>query len=642
MYNPLSADGQAKSLNWFSPALRVVAKNTTSDREASAMLRHVTATFSRIVLPIALAVAALPARAEPQHGIAMYGTPNLPPDFVSLPTVNPDAPKGGGLVMAVNGSFDTLNPFITNGSPADGVSAFTFETLMARSFDEPFTLYGLLAESIETDDARSYVQFTLREGARFSDGSPVTVEDVLWSFQTLGTIGNPRFLGAWKKVATAEAVGDRSVRFTFNTEDRELPLLLGLRPILKKADFDGRDFEATTLDKLTGSGPYVIDTVDPGVSITYRRNPDWWGKDLPVNRGLWNFDTIRYDYFANPVAVFESVKSGGITAYREDNLAKWASRYDFPAIASGDMIKLEVPHKRPSGIIGFVMNTRKPQFQDWRVREAMIELFNFDFINQTVTGGAAPRITSYFSNSPFSMQPGKPAEGAVLALLDPFKADLLPGTIDGYALPESDGTAQNRPGLRRALALLEEAGWTIGDDGILRNADGTPLAFEILLTIGFFNDTATTEIYTEALKNAGIEAKVTMLDSAQMKTRTDTFDFDMTYILRTMSLSPGNEQNLYWSSSAADTEGSRNWMGVKSPAIDATVAAMLAARTEEDAATAAQALDRLLTAGRYVVPFWFADRNLIVHRKELKQPATVQLYGDWGNSYLPAQWWYEE
>jgi peptide/nickel transport system substrate-binding protein len=572
----------------------------------------------------------------------MYGQPALPPDFVSLPQANPDAPKGGSITLSVNGSFDTLNPFITNGSPAEGVSALTFETLMARSFDEPFTLYGLLAESIETDDARTYVEFTLREGARFSDGSPVTVEDVLWSYETLGTLGNPRYHGAWKKIATAEATGPRSLRFTFNVEDRELPLILGLRPILKKSEFEGKDFEATTLDKLTGSGPYIVDRVEPGVSITYRRNPDWWGADLPVNRGQWNFDTIRYDYFSNPVAVFESVKSGAITAYREDNLAKWASRYDFPAIVSGDMVKLEVPHDRPSGIIGFVMNTRRPQFEDWRVREAMIEMFNFEFINQTITGGAAPRITSYFANSPFGMTPGTPAEGAVLALLEPFRADLPPGTLEGYALPATDGTAQNRAGLRRALALLEEAGWTIGDDGVLKNADGTPFTFEILLTIGQDEVSSIAAIYIEALQDIGVTAKVTMLDSAQMKTRTDTFDFDMTYIIRTMSLSPGNEQNLYWSSAAADTEGSRNWMGVKSPAIDAVIATMLTARSQEDAAAAAQALDRLLTAGRYVVPFWFADRNLIVHRKELKQPKTVQLYGDWGNSYLPALWWYEE
>jgi peptide/nickel transport system substrate-binding protein len=240
------------------------------------------------------------------------------------------------------------------------------------------------------------------------------------------------------------------------------------------------------------------------------------------------------------------------------------------------------------------------------------------------------------------MQAGKAAEGAVLALLDPFRADLPPGTIEGYALPESDGTPQNRAGLRRALALLDEAGWTVAEDGVLKNAEGTPFTFEILLTIGQDEAATIAAIYAEALQNAGIAATVTMLDSAQMKARTDSFDFDMTYIIRTMSLSPGNEQNLYWGSAAADTEGSRNWMGVKSPAIDATIAAMLAARTKEDAATAARALDHLLTAGRYVVPFWFADRNLIAHARTLKQPATAQLYGDWGNSYLPALWWYEE
>jgi len=606
------------------------------------MLRHLMPYLRRVALPFVLCLAAGAAHAEPQHGIAMYGTPALPPDFVSLPQANPDAPKGGSLTMAVNGSFDTLNPFITNGSPAEGISALTFETLMGRSFDEPFTLYGLLAESITTDDARTFVEFTLREGARFSDGTPVTVEDVLWSYETLGTLGHPRFATAWKKIASAEAVGDRGVRFTFNVEDRELPLILGLRPILKKADFDGKTFDATSLDRLIGSGPYVVDEVDPGVRITYRKNPEWWGADLPLNRGQWNFDLIAYEYFGNPVAVFESVKSGAISAYREDNLARWASRYDFPAITDGKMVKLEVPHDRPSGIIGLVMNTRKSQFADWRVREAMIQMFNFDFINQTLTGGAAPRITSYFANSPFAMAPGTPAGAEVLALLEPFKADLLPGTLDGYALPESDGTPVNRAGLRKAMALLEEAGWNVGDDGVLRNAAGVPFAFEILLTIGQDEAASIAAIYIEALKTVGIDARVTMLDSAQMKTRTDAFDFDMTYILRTMSLSPGNEQSLYWSVEAADTAGSRNWMGVKSPAIDAVIAAMLSARDQGDFTIAAQALDRLLIAGRYVVPFWFADRNLIVHASSLYHPETVQLYGDWGNSYLPALWWFED
>ncbi len=606
------------------------------------MLCQLARTF-RFGLPMVLALGTGPGLADPMHGIAMYGEPALTPDFVSLPQANPDAPKGGSITLSMNGSFDTLNPFITSGSPAEGIAPYTFETLMARSHDEPFTLYGLLAESISTDEARSYVEFTLREGARFSDGTPVTVEDVLWSYETLGTLGAPRYHGAWAKVAKAEATGPRTVRFTFNVADRELPLLMGLRPILKKADFDGKDFEATALDKLTGSGPYIVADVDPGVSITYQKNPDWWGKDLPVNRGQWNLDTIRYEYFANPVAVFEAVKSGTITAYREDNLAKWASRYDFPAITNGDMIKLEVPHDRPAGIDRLRDEHPQPAVSGLaRARSADRAAFNFEFVNQTINGGAAPRITSYFANSPFAMTPGEPATGEVLALLEPFKADLAPGSIDGYALPESDGTPQNRPGLRRALALLEEAGWTVGDDGILKDANGTAFAFEILLTIGQDEAASIAAIYVDTLKTVGIDAKVSMLDSAQMKTRTDAFDFDMTYIIRTLSLSPGNEQNLYWGSAAADTEGSRNWMGVKSPAIDAVIAAMLSAQNQDDFTTATQALDHLLTAGRYVVPLWFSDRNLIVHAKDLHHPETVQLYGDWATSYLPALWWSEK
>lgn len=606
------------------------------------MLRNFFAGLNSVLAALALTIAGQPAAGEPAYGIAMYGDPALPPDFVSLPQANPDAPKGGGIVFSMSGSFDSLNPFITTGTPAEGVSSLTFETLMARSYDEPFTLYGLLAESVETDDARTYVEFTLREGARFSDGSPVTVDDVLWSFETLGTIGNPRYLSAWKKVEKAEATGPRSVRFTFNTEDRELPLILGLRPVLKKADFDGKDFEASSLAVLTGSGPYVVDKVDPGASITFRRNPDWWGKDLPVNRGQWNFDTIRYDYFANTVAIFEAVRAGEITAYREDNLARWASRYDFPAVQKGDMIKLEVPHKRPSGIIGLAMNSRKPIFADWRVREAMIQAFNFPYINQTITGGAAPRITSYFANSPFAMTPGQPAEGKVAALLAPFADKLIPGTLEGYSLPEGDMGTVNRKGLRAALKLLEEAGWVVGNDGVLRNGAGEPFKFTILLTVGQDEVAAISAIYVEALKALGIDAKVEMLDSAQMKARTDDFDFEMTYILRTLSLSPGNEQSLYWGAAAADTEGSRNWMGVKDPAVDAMIAAMLAARDPADVTAAVQALDRVLTAGRYVVPFWYADRNLILHRRELKHPDYVPLYGDWAVSYLPALWWYEE
>lgn len=580
------------------------------------------------------------AGAEPRHGIAMYGEPALPPDFVSLPQANPDAPKGGRIVLGEAGSYDSLNPFIVKGSPATGVSALTVETLMGRNYDEPFTLYGLLAESVETDAARTWVEFTLREGARFSDGSPVTVEDVIWSFEKLGVDGHTRYSAAWKKIAKSEQTGPRSVKFTFNTEDRELPLILGLRPILKKAQWEGKDFTVAGLEAPIGSGPYVVDKVEAGRSISYKKNPDWWGKDLAFNRGLYNFDEIRYEYFGDSLVVFEAFKAGDIMSYRETNPAKWASNYDFPAITSGDVIKAEIPHSRPSGIEGFAFNTRKPIFADWRVREALIQAFNFELVNQTLNAGALPRISSYFGNSGLAGDVANPASGAVLALLEPYKDSLLPGALEGYTLPVSDGKESNRAGLRKATALLEEAGWTV-QDGMLKNAAGEPFSFEILLQIGADDSIATANIYVEALKKLGIAAKVTVVDSAQYKERTTGFDFDMTHYIRSLSLSPGNEQTLYWGSVGVNEPGSRNWMGVNSPAVDGLIATMLTSETPEEFTVAVQALDRVLISGRYVVPFGYSPVSRLAYAKSLHYPEHVPLYGDW-LGFQPDVWWVQE
>ncbi len=596
---------------------------------------------SRGVLAAFLIALAGMATAEPRHGIAMYGQPALPPDFVSLPQANRDAPKGGRIVLGVNGGFDSLNPFITMGRAAEGVSALTVETLLGRNYDEPFSLYGLLAESVDTDPGRSYVEFTLRDEARFSDGSPVTAEDVLWSFETLGTLGSPRYHQAWADIAKAEISGPGKIRFTFNRENRELPLILGLRPILKKAQWQGKSFEATTFEAPIGSGPYVIDKMDPGVTISYKRNPDWWGKDLPFNRGQWNFDEIRYDYFANPQAQFESFKAGLLSSYRETNALKWEKDFDFPAVTSGDVIKAEIPHHRPSGIEGLAFNTRRPLFEDWRVREALILAFNFEYINQTLTDSLQPRIESYFSNSALRMVPGTAAEGRVAALLEPLRDDLLPGAISGYELPKTDGKPANRRNIRAAAALLEEAGWRVGEDGILRNAAGEPFRFEIILTIGQDDMASISAIYIEALKALGIEARVTMLDSALYQARVKNFDFDMTHHIRSFSLSPGTEQVDYWSTAAANREGSRNWPGVRSAAIDHIIEQMLKSPDLVSYTTAIQALDRALTTGRYVIPIWYSDRARIAHRKELKYPAKLPLYGDW-IGFQPDTWWYEE
>jgi peptide/nickel transport system substrate-binding protein len=596
--------------------------------------------WRRFGLTAALALFAAGARAEPMHGIAMYGEPALPPDFVSLPQVNPDAPKGGSYRWGEAGSYDSFNPFVTKGRPALGISALTVETLMGRNYDEPFSLYGLLAESIDTDEARTYVEFTLRPEARFSDGSPVTVDDVMWSMETLGTQGNPRYAAAWKKIASMEKTGERSVRFTFNVEDRELPLILGLRPILKKAQWEGKDFPEATMEVPIGSGPYTLASSELGVQVTYKRNPDWWGKDLPFNRGQWNFDEIRYDYYANPQAIFEAFKAGQVDAYREANVAKWLSAYDFPAVQSGDVIKAEIPHGRPSGIEGLVFNTRKPMFADWRVREALILAFNFEFINKTLNDGLLPRIPSYFGNSFLGMDPGRPAEGRELELLQPFAAELPPGAIEGYALPVSDGDQTNRKNIRAAAKLLEEAGWTVGDDGVLKNAKGEPFQFEILLVTGQDEIASAVQVYIEALKTLGITATLNKIDDAQYKERTNAYDFDMTHYIRSLSLSPGNEQLLYWGAAGVTEPGTRNWMGVNSPAVEAMIAAMLKAPNTDEFTAATKALDRVLTSGRYVIPIWYSDVSRLAYSADLKYPDKIPLYGDW-TGFLPDTWWYE-
>ena len=578
--------------------------------------------------------------AEPKHGIAMYGDPALPPDFVALPYANPDAPKGGRFVDGQVGGFDSLNPHIQKGRVPWQLRFLAYESLMGRSWDEPFSLYGLLAESIDVAEDGSSVEFTLREEARFSDGSPVTVEDVLWSYETLGTQGHGRYAGAWKKVAKAEATGERTVRFDFNVEDRELALIMGLRPILQKAQWEGKDFTASGTDNVPiSSAPYVIDDFEANRFVSLKRNPDYWGNDLNFRRGTNNIDEIRMEFFGDGTAMFEAFKAGELSTMRETNSAKWASNYDFPAVQSGDIVKSIIPHKRPSGITGFVMNTRRDQFKDWRVREALIHAFNFEFINQTLNGGEQPRITSYFANSVLSMEPGA-ASGRVAEFLQPFAGDLLPGAMEGYTLPVSDGSEANRKNIRKALALLEEAGYTV-QDGVMTGADGKALTFEILLKNGSSENASIIDIYTESLTRLGITPSVTSIDSAQYKERTQGYDFDMTYYRRGLSLSPGNEQLNYWGAGGVDTPGSRNWMGMNVPAAEAMIERMLTSESQDDYRAAVKALDRVLISGRYVIPIWHSPISRLAHKKGLKFSENLPMYGDW-IGFQPDVWWIEE
>ena len=586
---------------------------------------------------VLVAVAALlgtPVAAAPAHGIAMHGEPALPPDFAHLPHAEPTAPVGGTFTFGVAGGFDSLNPFILRGRAPAEIRAHTVESLMGRNWDEPFALYGLLAESIETSDDRRTVTFTLRPEARFADGSAVTVDDVLWSMETLAAVGRPNFAAIWAKVDTVERPGPRQVRFTFNAPDREAPLILGLVPILSKAHFAGRDLGEPTLEPILASGPYTVAAFEPGRFLELRRNPDYWGRDLPFNAGLHRFDTIRVEYFRDGTALFDALKAGQISLFRETDPQRWITGYDFPAIAEGRLVKVEIPHGRPTGMQGFVFNTRNPLFADLRVRQALGLAFNFDWINQTLFGGAFARIDSYFSNSPLGFRGA--AAGRERAILEPFAADLPPGIFDAPDVAEAgEPDPRNRRGLRAAARLLEEAGWMLRD-GVLRNAAGEPFAFEILL--GASSDERIAGIFRDGLATLGIDAAIRTVDSAQYQARLVDYDFDMIVNRWGLSLSPGNEQRLYWGSAGRTEPGTRNYMGVASPAVDAAIDALLAARALDEFQAAARSLDRVLTAGHYVIPFWFAPTSRIVHDARLRYPARLPLYGDW-IGWAPEVWW---
>ena len=462
----------------------------------------------------------------------------------------------------------------------------------------------------------------------------------MWSYETLGTKGHPRYLGLWGKVESMEQTGERSVRFTFNEDNPELALVIGMRPILKKAQWEGLDFENSSLDLVPiTSAPYVIGDYEAGRYVELNRNPDYWGKDVNFRRGTNNLDTIRLEFFADDTALFEAFKAGIINTIRETNAEKWKTQYDFPAVNRGDIVKSEIAHQRPTGITGFVMNTRRPKFADWHVRDAMIHAFNFEYINETLTGGEQPRITSYYSNSVLAMRDG-PAEGLVAEFLEPFEDELLPGALEGYALPQADGSARNRKNIAKAMDLLEQAGWTV-QDGVMKNAEGQPFRFEILLSQGATEEQSMIDLYTQALERLGISPTVTVVDSAQFKDRTNDYDFDMTYYRVGVSLSPGNEQRLYWGSEGVEAPGTKNWMGMNSPAAEAMIDKLVNSESREQFLASVRALDRVLTTGRYVIPIYQFNISRIAHVKELKYPAHIPMYGDW-IGWQPDVWWYEE
>jgi len=588
---------------------------------------------------ICAVVAALsaPGSAQANHAIAMHGEPALAPGFTAFRYVNPDAPKGGQLTQGVLGSFDSLNPFIVKGLPVPAlqIRGPVIESLMARGYDEPFTLYGLIARSVETDPERSYVTFELDPRATFADGMPVTAADVIFSWQLLRDHGRPNYRTYYVKVTAAQALGERTVRFDLaGNVDRELPLILGLMPVLPKHAVDPDRFEETSLAPPLGSGPYVVAQVDAGRSVTLRRNPNYWGRDLPVNRGFWNFDTVRLDFYRDANSHFEAFKKGLYDVRSETDPSRWEANYDFPAVRDHRVIKEEIPYGLPKIMTALVFNTRRAVFGDVRVREAISLLFDFEWINRSFFFGRYRRTASFFEDSELSAH-GRPADAAERALLAPFpgavRADVLEGT---WSPPVSDGSGRDREALRRALALFREAGYELTGTVLRHRGSGEPLGFELM--VADRDQERLAIAFAQNLKRAGVDVRIRVVDAVQYEQRRNTFDFDMIQNRWDQSLSPGNEQAFYWGTAAADEPGSRNYMGLRSAAADAMIATLLDARGRGEFVTAVRALDRVLMSGIYVVPLYHLPAQWVARWSAIRHPAATSLSG-----YLPETWWRE-
>ena len=574
------------------------------------------------------------AFAAESYAISMHGAPALPANFIHMPYANPDAPKGGRLVQGILGAFDSLNPLIVKGLAVPQIRGYVVESLMARGNDEAFTLYGLLARSVETDDARSYVIFRLDPRARFSDGKPVTADDVLFTWALLRDKGRPNYRQYYSKVAKAEALDPFTVKFDFGgSADRELPLILGLMPILPRHAVDVGNFEETSLKPPIGSGPYRVSKVDPGVSVTLTRNPDYWGRDLPINRGLWNFDEVRLDYYREANGYFEAFKRGLYDFRVETEPLRWHEGYNFPAVRNGEVIRDTVKPGTPQPSQFLVFNTRRPVFSDIRVRQALTLLFDFEWVNRNYFFGLYGRSAGYFAGSELSAY-GRPADSRELEFLKPFASRIPPDILDGsYHLPVTDGSGRDRTHLREALNLLSQAGYGL-DGAVLRQRNSqTALAFEILVTTRDQERIALA--FSRDLKRAGIEAKVRAVDAVQFDQRRLAFDFDMIQNRLDQSLSPGNEQYFYWGSEAADNKGTRNYMGAKDPAIDAMIGDMLAARDRGTFVSAVRSLDRVLMSGFYAIPIFNIQEQWVARWNRIERPQATALAG-----YLPETWWY--
>ncbi len=619
--------------------------------------RHLLAMLGTSVLATAFGTTGLPfthdtAQAQtvataqdsvPSYALSMHGDIALPADFKHFPYTNPAAPKGGNITYGVVGTFDSLNPFVLQSMRTTARGMFNdadfgnlmFETLMQRSANEPFTLYGLLAERVETDDARSFIEFTLNEQAKWSDGKPVTPEDVIFTYEILTEKGRPPYNARMNRIAKIEKTGERGIRFTFNDKaDREFPLLLAsTMPVLPKHAVDPETFGKASLKPPIASGPYIVKTVKPGERITYQRNPDYWAKDLPSRSGFSNFDTITIEYFRNETSYFEAFKKGIVDVYVDGSPNHWSKAYDFPAVKQGKVIKDTFVKGTPANMLGFVFNTRREKFADVKVRRALSELFDFEWANRSLFSGQYDRMASFWQGSELSSV-GRPASEGEKQLLAPYQDKILPETMDGTWRPTTtNGSGHDRAPAKKAYDLLEQAGFTF-ENGVAHTPEGTRLSFEIMTRS--VDEEKLALAYKRNLARLGIVAEIRSADDAQYQQRLQNFDYDMIIGALTASLSPGNEQWMRWGSGSRDASGSFNYPGAQDPAIDAMIEAMLAAKDRPAFTDAVRAFDRLLISGSYYLPLYYLPKQQVARWERIKIPQKTSLYG-----YQFPTWWTE-
>lgn len=593
-------------------------------------------------LVIAMLAAIGPARGQTiikSHGISTFGDLKYPADFKNFDFVNPDAPQGGTMSFRGTGAsqtFDSLNAFILKGEPAQGLGLL-YDSLLTGSPDEPESSYGLIAESLEYPEDRSWVIFNMRPEAKFSDGEPITAEDVVFTVNVLRDKGTPTYKITLKDIEKVEALDTHRVKFTFRegAATRDLPDLAGGLAILPKHYYDTVDFSQSGLTPPVGSGAYLVKRVDPGRSIEYCRNPDYWGKDLPVSVGMSNFDCYVYEYFADTTAAFEAFKVGNYLFQQEFSSLIWATGYNFPALDKGWVKKAELDDNTPSGAQGFWFNLRREKFQDPRVREAIGLMFNFEWTNETLFYGLYQRTDSFFENS--KMQAEGVPEGEELAVLEEFRDQLPPEifTEPPYEPPVSGKSQLDRGNMRKASALLDEAGWPVGPDGLRRNAKGE------VLSIDFIDDAQSMarvlDPYVANLKRLGIDARFSLVDSAQMQQRQKDFEYDIIPTRFVMSFSPSLELRQLFTSEAADTKDSANLTGLKDPVVDALVERVIEAKSREQLDARVKALDRVLRSKKIWVPNWYSGKYLVAYWDVFGQPPQQPPY-----SRGDGLWWVDQ